>query len=93
MIEYKLKHRDDSYVTLDELKEFNTTITSLFPEVEREKVGDKIRVSYGTNGHAFHIYFGEKASRIGLPVKYHKEIKKVLKNIEGVKLEGARRCR
>lgn len=87
MIEYKLKHMDNSPVTLDNMSEVSAAIGSMFPEQERERAGSKIRETHSINGsgYNFHIYYGERSSTIGLPIKYQKGIKKTMKNIAQVK--------
>ena len=88
MIEYKVLKADKSPVTLEDIEEMDIAIECVFPKTDREKVGSKIRESYGVNGHSFHMYYGEKNTVIGLPEKYQKEIKKTLKNVAQLKFKG-----
>ena len=86
MIEYKLRHMDNSPVTLDDLNEINPSIGCMFPEGDKDKIGSKIGITYGVNGHTFRVYYGYNSSTIGLPIKYQKDIKKTMKNIVQLKL-------
>jgi hypothetical protein len=87
MIEYRLLNRDNSPVTLYNIGGISAAIGCMFPETDRQKVGDKNRTTHEVNGdgYLFNIYCGEKSTDIGLPLKYQKEIKKMLKNIAQVK--------
>lgn len=88
MIECIVLKGNNSPVTLDDINDLNVTIECMFPKIDRETVGSKIRETYRINENSFHMYYGYNKTIIMLPEKYQKEIKKTLKNIAKLKFIG-----
>ena len=80
MKEYILVKENDSLITIEDMRSVNEIIENYL----HEKVSDinnksrRIRNTYGVNGNAIHIYYGEKDTRIFLPLNQEDSIKKNL---------------
>ncbi|MEK6833628.1 MAG: hypothetical protein AABY32_06300 [Nanoarchaeota archaeon] len=91
MIEYKLIGKNNRPVTIYNLEETNKSIGDIFPEIDTNKMSAGIRKTHGTNGEIFHIYYGERGSRIFLPREYEELIRERLEIIAELKF-GEIKC-
>jgi hypothetical protein len=87
MIEYKLFDKNSRPIKLDDIRGINKSINDIFPENDTHKMSSTIRKTYGINGEAFHVYYGDRGTSIILPSRYEESIKEKLEFIAELKLE------
>lgn len=84
-IEYTLLRKDNnSRITVNNYREISAIINEAFPEkgpMPVNKMGERIRETYGTNGNAFNIYYRENEAKICISEKSEKLIKEKLESL------------
>jgi type II restriction/modification system DNA methylase subunit YeeA len=84
-VEYTLLRKDNnSHITVDNYREISARINEAFPEkgsIPVNKMGERIRETYGINGNAFNIYYRENETKICIPEKNEESIKEKLESL------------
>jgi len=81
-VEYTLlRKNNNSRITIDNYREISAIINDAFPEkssIPTNKMGERIRETYGVNGNAFNIYYRGNEAKICISEKNEKSIKEKL---------------